>query len=269
MQTADNSVREAIEPRLAAAVSGHPVGERGTAAVAEGMDADPGGGREGPPHGSALGARRGASHRTGLDVQRTTVGEVAATDLPDARRPSLLEEAGEAINSTGQRARADRRGSALRRRAEPSRPAGTRAGRGRAGSGSRHVLADISPNDLMYSGSWGAYVYAGVTAVQCIREVLGRLGRPAPASILDLPCGHGRELRFLKLAYPDARIGVCGRRRGRRRLLRARVRSRPDRLTRRSGCGVLRRALRARVVGIAVPPICPPIAGQVSSSVCS
>jgi SAM-dependent methyltransferase len=71
------------------------------------------------------------------------------------------------------------------------------------------VVTEVSPNDLMYAGSWGAYAYAGVTALQCIREVLAKVGRPAPASILDLPCGHGRELRFLKLAYPDARLGVC------------------------------------------------------------
>jgi SAM-dependent methyltransferase len=39
--------------------------------------------------------------------------------------------------------------------------------------------------------------------------VLGKLGRADPDTFLDLPCGHGRELRFLKLAYPHARFGVC------------------------------------------------------------
>ena len=77
------------------------------------------------------------------------------------------------------------------------------------GPAAANVTTEISPNDLMHSGSWGAYAYAGVTAVQAIREVLHTHGRPDPASILDLPCGHGRELRFLKLAYPDARMGVC------------------------------------------------------------
>jgi SAM-dependent methyltransferase len=77
------------------------------------------------------------------------------------------------------------------------------------GEAAAHVVRDIAPNDLMYAGSWGAYAYAGVTALQCIRKVLGQLDRPAPASILDLPCGHGRELRFLKLAFPNAEFGVC------------------------------------------------------------
>ena len=190
----------------------------------------------------------------GLDVHRATVGEVAATDLPTLAPDASLEEAGAAMNSTGQ---------ALTLIVEDSRFVGVltlsdlqghELVAAELGPAAEHVVGEISPNDIMYSGSWGAYVYAGVTAVQCIREVLGRLGRPDPASILDLPCGHGRELRFLKLAYPDARIGVCDIDRGRRRVLRARVRSRPDRLARRSRCGLLRQALRARVVGIAVHP---------------
>jgi trans-aconitate methyltransferase len=61
----------------------------------------------------------------------------------------------------------------------------------------------------MYSGSWGAYAYAGVTALQCIREILHKLDRPDPERILDLPCGHGRELRFLEVAYPQASFTVC------------------------------------------------------------
>jgi CBS domain-containing protein len=71
------------------------------------------------------------------------------------------------------------------------------------------VNREVAPQDLMYGGSWGAYAFAGVTAVQVIREMLAKYERPAPAHILDLPCGHGRELRFLKVVYPDARYTAC------------------------------------------------------------
>jgi CBS domain-containing protein/SAM-dependent methyltransferase len=145
----------------------------------------------------------------GLDSERATVGEVAATELPALGPDASLEEAAAAMDSSGQ---------ALVLVVEDSRFAGvlTRSDlkghelvAAELGAAAPRVIGEISPNDIMYSGSWGAYVYAGVTAVQCIRDVLGKLGRPDPASILDLPCGHGRELRFLKVVYPDARIGVC------------------------------------------------------------
>ena len=71
------------------------------------------------------------------------------------------------------------------------------------------VNREVSPKDLMYGGSWGAYAFAGVTAVQVIREMLAKFERPSPTSILDLPCGHGRELRFLKVVYPNARYTAC------------------------------------------------------------
>ena len=145
----------------------------------------------------------------GLDPEQATVGETAATELPALGPDASLEDAAAAMDSSGQ---------PLVLVVEDSRFVGalTRADlqghelvAAELGEAAAHVIGEISPNDIMYSGSWGAYAYAGVTALQCIRDVLGKLGRADPASILDLPCGHGRELRFLKLAYPDARIGVC------------------------------------------------------------
>jgi CBS domain-containing protein/SAM-dependent methyltransferase len=71
------------------------------------------------------------------------------------------------------------------------------------------VIGEISVNDLMYGGSRGAYTWAGLTALQCVREILAKNHRGAPTSILDLPCGHGRVLRYLKAAYPGARLAAC------------------------------------------------------------
>ena len=62
---------------------------------------------------------------------------------------------------------------------------------------------EISPNDRMYDGLIDNYVRGGVWALRCIRRGLsGRI----PESILDFGCGHGRVLRMLKLAYPDAEL---------------------------------------------------------------
>lgn len=144
-----------------------------------------------------------------LDLERTPVGEIATTELPTVGPGDAVTEAAAAMAATGQ---------ALVLVVEDSRLVGVLTHtdlEGRAlidstlGAAGAQVITEISPSDIMYAGSWGAYAYAGVTAVQCIRDVLAKLGRPDPSSILDLPCGHGRELRFLKLAYSDARIGAC------------------------------------------------------------
>ena len=77
------------------------------------------------------------------------------------------------------------------------------------GADAEKVNREVAPDDLMYGGSWGAYSYAGVTAVQCIRAMLQKYERPVPSHILDLPCGHGRELRFMEVAFPETRFTVC------------------------------------------------------------
>jgi SAM-dependent methyltransferase len=143
-----------------------------------------------------------------VDPAQTAVTDVAATELPSVAPGASLAEAGGALEGSpyglalvleeervvGMLSTTDIEGHALIE-AELGERAAT-------------VVNEISPNDIMYAGSWGAYAYAGVTALSCIRETIGKLGRPAPARILDLPCGHGRELRFLRAAYPEAGIGV-------------------------------------------------------------
>jgi CBS domain-containing protein len=145
----------------------------------------------------------------GLDVTQTPVEEIAGTELATVAAGDPLNDARAAMERTGQ---------PMVLVTEDSRLLGTLTVTDLQGhtlieselrDAAAHVVREVAPGDLMYTGSWGAYAYAGVSAVQCIRSILGKLIRPDPASILDLPCGHGRELRFLKLAYPDAEFGVC------------------------------------------------------------
>jgi len=73
----------------------------------------------------------------------------------------------------------------------------------------RDVDGRIHPNDGMYSGDGESYFRAGLSAVACIEEVLAAAPPPAVRAILDLPCGYGRELRFLISRFPGAAVTAC------------------------------------------------------------
>lgn len=69
----------------------------------------------------------------------------------------------------------------------------------------------IAPEDEMHGGNAEHYFDVGASALHCIESALFTARRdPATiASILDLPCGHGRVLRFLRKAFPAARLTAC------------------------------------------------------------
>lgn len=68
----------------------------------------------------------------------------------------------------------------------------------------------ISAADGMYQPPDTKHYFAvGRSALNAIRRALAACGRPDPATILDLPCGHGRVTRYLRAAYPAARITAC------------------------------------------------------------
>lgn len=50
------------------------------------------------------------------------------------------------------------------------------------------------------------YMYGGRSAMRCITEGLIMADAPLPRRILDFPCGHGRVMRFLRAAFPDASL---------------------------------------------------------------
>jgi len=55
------------------------------------------------------------------------------------------------------------------------------------------------------------YFRCGRSAVECIQNALAIAAIPQPRikRILDLPCGHGRVLRYLRAAFPEAEIAAC------------------------------------------------------------
>jgi SAM-dependent methyltransferase len=70
----------------------------------------------------------------------------------------------------------------------------------------RKVDSRISPGDGMYSGDGAHYFKVGLSAIGCIEEAITAARLGPVARVLDLPCGHGRVLRFLVRGFPEARF---------------------------------------------------------------
>lgn len=70
------------------------------------------------------------------------------------------------------------------------------------------LVYEVSPRDDMFNinGSTSVYLTAGLSALQCIKRGLDAAQAEQPGTILDFGCGHGRTLRFLQLAFPDAAL---------------------------------------------------------------
>jgi SAM-dependent methyltransferase len=71
------------------------------------------------------------------------------------------------------------------------------------------VIEQISPRDQMYGGEPTHYLRVGRSAVGFVGLALRAAAQRPPGRILDLPCGHGRVLRFLKARFPDAELVAC------------------------------------------------------------
>lgn len=68
----------------------------------------------------------------------------------------------------------------------------------------------VARQDEMYDGYFAKeYFTVGSDALHLVRQALLVAGRPAPRRILDLPCGHGRVLRWLRAEWPTAEITAC------------------------------------------------------------
>src|SRR5512135_267606 len=74
------------------------------------------------------------------------------------------------------------------------------------------LIRTISPNELMFcAGNEDHYFRVGRSALECI-DVSLRAARMKVLDVkraLDLPCGHGRVTRYLRLAFPEAEITAC------------------------------------------------------------
>jgi SAM-dependent methyltransferase len=79
--------------------------------------------------------------------------------------------------------------------------------------GERELLSKVSSRiyyqDGMYNEDGPHYYKVGLSAVACIDEALERAPSTDVQTILDLPCGSGRVLRFLVHRFPNAEITAC------------------------------------------------------------
>jgi SAM-dependent methyltransferase len=71
------------------------------------------------------------------------------------------------------------------------------------------VIDDISPRDTMFTGNREHYFEVAESGLRCIRLAMTAAGKEGATRILDLPCGHGRILRMLKAAFPEAELTAC------------------------------------------------------------
>jgi SAM-dependent methyltransferase len=82
----------------------------------------------------------------------------------------------------------------------------------------RELLSKVSEkiyfNDTMYDGDGEHYFKVGLSAIRCIDKALAETQLTEIRTILDLPCGSGRVLRFLSQRFPLAEITACEIQRG-------------------------------------------------------
>lgn len=73
------------------------------------------------------------------------------------------------------------------------------------------VIRAISPKEEMFYGSEEQYFGVGRAILETVFLSLRAAGKVQGdvKRILDLPCGHGRILRYLKAAFPQAEITAC------------------------------------------------------------
>lgn len=78
------------------------------------------------------------------------------------------------------------------------------------GSGlARPVERVLSPKDAMFEGHAEHYFRVGEEGLRWIRNGLALAGSGEPRALLDLPCGHGRVLRWMRAAWPSAELTAC------------------------------------------------------------
>jgi SAM-dependent methyltransferase len=75
------------------------------------------------------------------------------------------------------------------------------------------LLSGVNPrihySDGMYAGSGEQYFLAGLSALECVNEILISAGIHEVSKLLDMPSGCGRELRFFRLRFPAADLTAC------------------------------------------------------------
>jgi SAM-dependent methyltransferase len=81
------------------------------------------------------------------------------------------------------------------------------AARGRAKRRNPRVSTAVSPaENMLFNGTLRLYFETGESAFAQIAAGLAAAGLDQPTRVLDLPCGYGRVLRYMRAAWPDAEI---------------------------------------------------------------
>ncbi|HEX8267685.1 MAG TPA: class I SAM-dependent methyltransferase [Pyrinomonadaceae bacterium] len=75
---------------------------------------------------------------------------------------------------------------------------------------SLNVIRTISPNDRMFKDNReNHYFSVGASALRIIVFAMTAANKCGFRSILDMPSGHGRVLRYIAARYPHSRITAC------------------------------------------------------------
>jgi SAM-dependent methyltransferase len=69
-----------------------------------------------------------------------------------------------------------------------------------------------SPDDGMYAKTPDLYFPVGAVSLRCVRLGMLEARKTSCESILDFACGYGRVTRYLRAAFPDARLAVADNR---------------------------------------------------------
>lgn len=72
----------------------------------------------------------------------------------------------------------------------------------------KNLITDISPKDDMYLANKENYFDVGEGALRLIIDVFG-CNIDRVETILDMPCGFGRVLRYFRSFWPNAKIVAC------------------------------------------------------------
>ena len=71
------------------------------------------------------------------------------------------------------------------------------------------VALRLAPDDGMYSNNDAHYLSCGASALNAILAALQTADTQTPTSILDFGAGAGRVTRWLRVAFPEARLAAC------------------------------------------------------------
>ncbi len=67
----------------------------------------------------------------------------------------------------------------------------------------------VAPGERMPTEDLPGYFATGQSALKAVQLAQLAARKPGFVSILDMACGHGRVLRWLQAAFPDARLTAC------------------------------------------------------------